>query len=152
MPVAALIVVGPGIEVKPVESDSLRTDWDLGKLRTDVAVEAIFVHAEIRRGVAQPDEARQQPGLVGKEAQLLWERTSWEGVFDHRRPWRTSGSGRSGTSCHVRKSIPDLCIDIRLGFARFSAEPDQSLSGRSFALTYPIWPPADIRLIRRLSA
>jgi hypothetical protein len=47
MPVAALIVVGPGIEVKPVECDSLRTDWDLGKSRTNVAVEAILVHAEI---------------------------------------------------------------------------------------------------------
>jgi hypothetical protein len=58
MPVAALIVAGPGIEVKPVERDSLRADGDLIQERTNVAIEAIFVHAEIRRGVAQPDEAR----------------------------------------------------------------------------------------------
>jgi hypothetical protein len=58
MPVAALIVVGPGIEVKPVESDSLRADRDHIQERTNVAIEPIFVHAEIRRGVAQPDEAR----------------------------------------------------------------------------------------------
>jgi hypothetical protein len=58
MPVAALIVVGPGIEVKPVESDSLRADWDCREGWTNVAIEAIFVHAEIRWGVAQPDEAR----------------------------------------------------------------------------------------------
>jgi hypothetical protein len=58
MPVAALIVVGPGIEVKPVKRDSLRTDGDYGEARTNVAIETIFIHAEIRRGVAQPDEAR----------------------------------------------------------------------------------------------
>jgi hypothetical protein len=52
MPVAALIVVGPGIEVKAVEGDALRTDRDHGEERADVAIEAIFVHAEIRRRVA----------------------------------------------------------------------------------------------------
>jgi hypothetical protein len=59
MPVAALIVVGPGIKVKPVESDSLRTDWDHGKKRTNLAIEAILIHAEIRRGVTHANEARQ---------------------------------------------------------------------------------------------
>jgi len=58
MPVAALIIVGPGIEVKPVESDSLRADGDHIQERTNVAIEAILVHAEIGGGVAQPDEAR----------------------------------------------------------------------------------------------
>jgi hypothetical protein len=58
MPVAALIVVGPGIEVKPVESNSLRPDRNHGKKRTDLAIEAILVHAEIGGRVAQPDEAR----------------------------------------------------------------------------------------------
>jgi hypothetical protein len=58
MPVAALIVVGPGIEVKTVESDSLRIDWNCREGWTNLAIEAILVHAEIQRGVAQPDEAR----------------------------------------------------------------------------------------------
>jgi len=52
MPVAALIVVGPGIEVKTIESDPLRTDWDYREARANVAIEAIFVHSEIGRGVA----------------------------------------------------------------------------------------------------
>jgi hypothetical protein len=52
MPVAALIVVGPGIEVKPIERDSLRADADRIQERTNVAIEAILVHAEIRRRVA----------------------------------------------------------------------------------------------------
>jgi hypothetical protein len=58
MPVAALIVVGPGIEVKPVEGDSLRADWDRGEERTNVAIEAILVHAEIGWCVAQADKTR----------------------------------------------------------------------------------------------
>jgi hypothetical protein len=58
MPVAALIVVGPGIEVKPVESNSLRADGDHIQERTNLAIEAIFVHAEIGGRVTQPDEAR----------------------------------------------------------------------------------------------
>jgi hypothetical protein len=47
MPVAALIVVGPGIEVKPVESDALRADWNHGQERTNLAIESILVHSEI---------------------------------------------------------------------------------------------------------
>jgi len=66
MPVAALIVVGPGIEVKAVEGDALRADWDHREERTNVAIEAILVHAEIRRRVAQPDEARQERGRLGE--------------------------------------------------------------------------------------
>jgi hypothetical protein len=52
MPVAALIVVGPGIEVKPVKGDSLRPDRNHGKKRTNLAIEAILVHAEIGGRVA----------------------------------------------------------------------------------------------------
>ena len=74
MPVAALIVVGPGIEVKAVEGDPLRADRDHGEERTNVAIEAIFVHAEIRRRVAQADEARQKPTRFGKTARSPWER------------------------------------------------------------------------------
>ena len=66
MPVAALIVVGPGIEVKPVKGDPLGADRDLVQERTNVAIEAIFVHAEIRRGIAQTDEARQERGRLGE--------------------------------------------------------------------------------------
>ncbi len=47
MPVAALIVVGPGVEVKAVKSDPLGADWNHGKQRTNLAIEAILVHSEI---------------------------------------------------------------------------------------------------------
>jgi hypothetical protein len=74
MPVAALIVVGPGIEVKPVEGDALRADWDRGEERANIAIEAIFVHAEIRWRVAQSDEARQERGRLGERPRRPGER------------------------------------------------------------------------------
>jgi hypothetical protein len=74
MPVAALIVVGPGIEVKPVKGDPLGADRDRKEERTNLAIEAILVHAEIGRGVAQPDEARQYLRRRGKTARSPWER------------------------------------------------------------------------------
>ena len=68
MPVAALIVVGPGVEVKAVKSDPLRSNWNHGKQRSDLAIEAILVHSEIRRGVAQADKSRQKRRYVGGTA------------------------------------------------------------------------------------
>jgi hypothetical protein len=85
MPVAAPIVVGPGIEVKPVESNSLRTYRNGGEERTNLAIEAILVHAEIGGRVAQPNEARQQPRWLGEMARSPWERTRRGRIFDHRR-------------------------------------------------------------------
>ena len=52
MPVAALIVIRPCVEVKAIEGDSLRADRDLGEEGADFTVEAVFIHAEIGRGVA----------------------------------------------------------------------------------------------------
>jgi hypothetical protein len=72
MPVAALIVVGPGVEVKAVKSDPLRADWNHGKQRTNLAIEAIPVHSEIRRDVAQADKTRQKRRYVGEAARSPW--------------------------------------------------------------------------------
>jgi hypothetical protein len=76
MPVAALIVVGPGIEVKPVKGDPVRADRNRGEKRTNIAIEAIFVHAEIRRGVAQADETRQERRGLGNRPRSPYRRTS----------------------------------------------------------------------------
>jgi hypothetical protein len=75
MPVAALIVVGPGIEVKPVKGNPLRADRNRGYAGTHVTIEAIFVHTEIGRGVAQSDEARQEPRRLSEMARSPWECT-----------------------------------------------------------------------------
>jgi hypothetical protein len=87
MPVAALIVVGPGIEVKPVECDSLRAYRDSGEKRTHVTIESISVHAEIGRRVAHANEARHQSRGFGEKVHLLRERMSCGRIFDHRRPY-----------------------------------------------------------------
>lgn len=52
-----LMVVRVSIELQPVECDALRADRDLGQVRTDLSVEAIAVHAEVGRSVAEPKEA-----------------------------------------------------------------------------------------------
>jgi hypothetical protein len=120
MPVAALIVVGPRIKVKPVKGDSLRTDRDHVEERPNFAIEAIFVHAKIRRGVAHANEARQHPRWFGKEAHLLGERRSCGRIFDHRRLnlWFRSFRGKLSRV----GIIPEPCKHVRLGLALFSAK------------------------------
>jgi hypothetical protein len=58
--VAGLIVVGPGIEVKTIEGDTLVTDGNLGQVGSYFGIEAVAVHAEVKRGVPQPDQAWQK--------------------------------------------------------------------------------------------
>jgi hypothetical protein len=55
--VRALMVVGPGVEVKTIEGDAAIADRDLGEERADFGVEPVAVHAEVRRRVAVADEA-----------------------------------------------------------------------------------------------
>src|SRR5579883_759500 len=50
------MVVGPCIEVKAVEGDALCSDRDYSYLRTHFAVEAVLVHAEIRRRIPKSNE------------------------------------------------------------------------------------------------
>jgi hypothetical protein len=50
------MVVGPCIEVKAVEGDALGSYWDDGYPRTDLAVEAVLVHAEIGRSIPKANE------------------------------------------------------------------------------------------------
>ena len=57
-----LMVVRVSIELQPVECDALRADRDLGQVRADLGVEAIAVHAEVGRGVAEAEEARGRGG------------------------------------------------------------------------------------------
>jgi len=56
---AVLIVVRPGVEVKPIEGNAAIAYRDLGEKRAHLGVEAVAVHAEIRRRVAVSDETRQ---------------------------------------------------------------------------------------------
>jgi hypothetical protein len=71
--VAALIFLGSGFHFKAVEGATLDADPDLRQAWTDLAIEAILVHAEEARRIAQTDKARGH----------------WHTDFDyHRRPSR----------------------------------------------------------------
>jgi len=54
-PVAALIVLNPCVQFKAVESNPLTSDAELSEAGSDFAVEAVAVHAEIARGVAEAE-------------------------------------------------------------------------------------------------
>ena len=56
--VAALIFLGSGFHFKTIERAALNADPDLRQVRTNLAIEAILVHAEEAGRVAQPDKAR----------------------------------------------------------------------------------------------
>ena len=58
MPVAALILVRPAIEVKAIEGHSLHADGKVGECGTDFPVEAVLIHAQVPRCIAQADESR----------------------------------------------------------------------------------------------
>jgi hypothetical protein len=64
-PVAALIVVRPGVEVNAVERDALYADSDRWNLRTHFPVEPILIHAEIRRSIPKAYESgrARRPGM-----------------------------------------------------------------------------------------
>jgi hypothetical protein len=47
----------PRVQFKSVECNALGADRDLGEIAADFGVEAVAVHAEIGRRVAEADEA-----------------------------------------------------------------------------------------------
>ena len=98
MPVAALIVVCPAIEVKAIKGHSLHADGKIGECGTDFPIEAVLIHAQVGRGIAQANESRQESGGYDVMERSLG--SAWRGVLHSRRPDRTCGSGRLGTSCH----------------------------------------------------
>jgi len=55
--VAALILLGGGFHFKAIEGAALGADPDLRQVRTNLAIEAILVHAEETGRIAQTDEA-----------------------------------------------------------------------------------------------
>src|SRR5690349_20515282 len=50
----------PSIEVNSIESDARLSEWDLGEVRPDVALEQRLAHTEIGRRLRGAQQARQQ--------------------------------------------------------------------------------------------
>ena len=59
-PVAGDILIEPGVEFKAIEADALRADGDFGEKRTHLGIEAVAVHAEVGRRVANAQDARKR--------------------------------------------------------------------------------------------
>jgi hypothetical protein len=56
-PVAGFIFIGPAVQVKTVKGNSFHTNSNDAEVWSDLAVEAVLVHAEVARCVPQSDEA-----------------------------------------------------------------------------------------------
>jgi hypothetical protein len=54
------MLLGPLIQVKTIEGDTLGTDRYLGHPGAYLCIEPIAVHAKVARCIAQPDQAGQQ--------------------------------------------------------------------------------------------
>jgi len=52
------VIVGPRIKFVAIKGNTLRTDFDFGECRSDLCVKAVFVHAEIKRRIANADKSR----------------------------------------------------------------------------------------------
>lgn len=52
------MVLGPGIEVKSVESDPLIANGYFSEIGPDFTIESVAVHAQIERRIPQPNQAR----------------------------------------------------------------------------------------------
>jgi len=122
MPVAALIVVCPAIEVKAIEGHSLHAYGKVDECGAHLPIEAVFVHAEVARGIAEPDESRHE-----RDRRAVMERPSSGGggcqvLIAYQRPSRTCGTGRSETSGHWVGIINQVRKSVRVGVAENSAK------------------------------
>jgi len=69
-PVAEFILLHPGIHFKPVKGDALFADPDLCEVGADFRIEAISIHAQIERGIPQPDQPGDELGM--RDSGILW--------------------------------------------------------------------------------
>jgi hypothetical protein len=53
---------------------------------------------------------------------LIGRRARRGRLHDHRRPWRTCGSGRSGTSCHSMRIMDEIGKKDRVSIEGFLSE------------------------------
>lgn len=55
-------MVCPGVKIKPVEGDRLRSHGDFSHKRPHFRVKAVPIHAQIGRSVTHPDKPGQKAG------------------------------------------------------------------------------------------
>ena len=120
--VAALIFLGGGFHFKAIEGAALRADSNLDKVRPEVAIEAVLIHAEELRRVAQPNESRLDCCRGGQR----------ECVRVHRRPVR---------QLRFRPFRDELSLRTNhLRFAQESLLKFRGKTGQNLARKLPEWP------------
>ncbi len=53
-------MIHPGVQIKPIEGNTLLTDGNFRQIGPYIGIEAVAVHAEILRSIPEPDQAGQQ--------------------------------------------------------------------------------------------
>jgi hypothetical protein len=61
-PVPCHVLVSPLVEFMPVERNALFADWNIRDMWTDLGVEAVAVHAEVIRRIAESEKTRLNVG------------------------------------------------------------------------------------------
>ena len=74
-PVAAEVLIGPGVQFKAVEGNALYTHPLLTQMRSYFAVEAVFVHPEVSGRISQADDAGKGQGRISRFARWRDRRT-----------------------------------------------------------------------------
>ena len=59
-PVATFILVNPSVQFKAIEGDALASDGDLRQTGAALGIEAVTVHAEMARGIAEAKQPREE--------------------------------------------------------------------------------------------
>jgi len=138
--VAPTIVVGPGVEFKPIEGDALAADGDHGDVGSDLAVEAIAVHAEVLRGIAQAQYAGGDEGVGHGDSvtareegrQRLSNRLS--GQFAPRRSaWPLDWPARAQRAESAGRSLPGA-VETRKPVLLLVERQDQQPYGQPVAI------------------
>jgi hypothetical protein len=134
-PVAGLILVGPGIEVKTVEGDALHANSYRLNSRTDIAVEPVLVHPEILGRIAEAYESRQVHG-TGRHLCRSGKRMSWfvhllpRGRLEHGRCGLEHGAlhskGRQGCCGVPFAQRRELLLEGTRGFKKETSRVSQS--------------------------
>jgi hypothetical protein len=74
-PVAAEVLIGPGVQFKAVEGNALYTHPLLTQMRPHFAIEAVFVHPKVSRRISQADNAGKGQGRISRLASWCDRRT-----------------------------------------------------------------------------
>lgn len=117
MPVAALIVVCPAIEVKAIKGHSLHADGKVDECGAYLPIEAVFVHPQVPGCISKTDESRRNGmrGGVSTRAHTRAFQRIGIGRARHRINDGRTERGRASSAANRLRSTFDSQPDRRCG-------------------------------------